>query len=356
MRMLGIRRWMLVGVTIFLTVPTLVYRAVGSLAAGSSGSLAIGAAALSLLLALLFVARQMGRGVVRPLEAMGAAARRMASGDLEFDLPQSQVREVAEVTAAFGAMRDRLKEAIARQAQLEEERRFFIGAIAHDLRTPLFALRGYLVGLEQGLAASPEKTAEYIAVCRQKADQLERLVADLFAYAKSEQLEQTLRRERLELGAVLRGATEGLHPEAEARDIELELEGPTEPCILEGDTHLLGRVVENLLDNALRHTPEGGSIRVSWQADADRVAFIVADTGPGIAPDDLPHLFDPLYRGESSRNRQTGGAGLGLTIARRILRAHGGDLVAANRARGGAEFTAWLPLPSSQPSARQMSS
>ncbi len=255
------------------------------------------------------------------------------------------MKEVAEATGACQSMRDWRRESIARQAQLEEERRFFIAAIAHDLRTPLFALRGYLVGLEQGLAASPEKTAEYIAVCRQKADQLERLVADLFAYAKSEQLEQTLRCERLELGAVLRNVVEGLRPQAVGKGVALELEGPLVACVLEGDEHLLGRAVENLLDNALRHTPAGGRIAVSWQADAARATFSVADTGPGIAPADLPHVFDPLYRGEASRNPQIGGSGLGLTIARRILRAHEGELVAANRVGGGAEFTAWLPYP-----------
>lgn len=146
---------------------------------------------------------------------------------------------------------------------------------------------------------------------------------------------------------------EGLRSQAVGKGVVLELDGPPDACMLEGDAHLLGRAVENLLDNALRHTPAGGRIEVSWHGDAERVTFTVADTGPGIAPADLPHLFTPLYRGETSRNPQTGGLGLGLTIARRILRAHGGELVAANRAHGGAAFTAWLPRPAGEPSARQ---
>jgi signal transduction histidine kinase len=111
-----------------------------------------------------------------------------------------------------------------------------------------------------------------------------------------------------------------------------------------GDRHLLTRAVENLVDNALRHTPAGGEVRVSWGMEGNHVVVRVADTGPGIAARDLPHLFTPLYRGESSRNRQTGGAGLGLAIARRIVQAHGGDLTAANRATGGAVFAATLPV------------
>ncbi len=308
------------------------------------------AAGIALALALLNVGWQMRRSVVRPLEAMGAAARRIAGGNLDFALPQSRVKEIAAVRAAFQAMGDGLRELIGRQAALEEERRFFIGAIAHDLRTPLFTLRGSLVGLEQGLATSPEKAARYIAVCRQKADQLDRLVDDLFAYTKAEYLEQTLRRARMEIGPVFARAVDDLRPRAQAKGVAVERAGPDGCPALVGDAHLITRAVENLLDNALRHTPTGGAITVRWRTEPDRVAFTIADTGPGIAAHDLPHLFEPLYRGEASRNRETGGAGLGLTIARRILRAHGGDLTAANGEGGGAEFTGWLPLvPSPAP-------
>jgi signal transduction histidine kinase len=304
---------------------------------------------IALGITLFFVGRQIGRYVIRPLEAMSQAARRIAGGDLNFVLPDSRVREVAEVRAAFEAMGTGLRASIARQAALEEERRFFIGAIAHDLRTPLFALRGYLEGLDRGLATTPEKAAHYLAVCRQKADQLERLVADLFAYTKAEYLEQTVRREEVVLGPLFERALVGLRPRAQAKGVAISLAGAAACAPIAGDAHLLERAVENLLDNALRHTPAGGTITISCHADADRATFTVADSGPGIAARDLPHLFEPLYRGEASRNPETGGVGLGLTIARRILRAHGGDLVAANRPGGGAEFTAWLACPASAP-------
>jgi signal transduction histidine kinase len=113
--------------------------------------------------------------------------------------------------------------------------------------------------------------------------------------------------------------------------------------LVQADEHLLTRAIENLLDNALRHTPEGGEVRLGWQVERDRVEISVADTGPGIPADDLARIFDPLYRGEGSRNRKTGGAGLGLAIAKRILLAHNGDLTAANGDQSGATFTATLP-------------
>ncbi len=290
----------------------------------------------------VIVAIFFGRAVLRPLAAVTQASRQIVSGNLDFELPPSQVREVAEVSEAFNAMGAGLRQALARQAELEQERRYFIGAIAHDLRTPLFSLRGHLEGLERGVADTPEKAARYVAICQEKADELERLVEDLFTYTRMEYQERPPQCESLDLGEVFRRAADGVRPQAEAKGIVLTLDGPNAPVRLEGDELLLTRAVTNLLDNALRHTPEGGTVRIAWHEDGGRAIFTVRDSGPGFEPHDLPHLFEPLYRGEDSRSRSTGGTGLGLTIARRILQAHGGDLTAANLPSGGAELTGTL--------------
>jgi signal transduction histidine kinase len=280
---------------------------------------------------------------------MDRAATRVARGDLDIRMPSSPAREVAAVSAALETMGAGLREAVQRQAELEQERRLFIAAIAHDLRTPLFTLSAYLAGLKDGLATTPVKAGQYVEACQEQAAALERLVADLFAYSRLEYLEQEPRREPLDLGDVLRRVVAHLEPRAVAAGVRLIATGESTPCPISGDPQLLERAVENLLDNALRFTPPGGHIALCWGRTPSGLAFTVEDTGPGIAPHDLPHLFTPLYRGEPSRNRHTGGAGLGLTIARRILRAHGGDLSAANGAAGGALFTGTLPadLPAS---------
>jgi signal transduction histidine kinase len=294
-------------------------------------------------LTLAFVVWLIRGPVLRPLAAMSVAAESIAGGDLEIHLPASPVREIAEVTAALEGMSGALRDSLARQSALEEERRLFIGAIAHDLRTPIFTLRAYLQGLRTGIASTPEKIREYIGECAAKADALERLIADLFAFTRLEYLEQEPERVPLQLDGLLRPIVEGAQSRATAKGITLALDASALPCPLQGDSHMLTRVVENLLDNAIRHTPTGGRIRVEWGREGATLHFTVADSGPGIAAHDLPHLFTPLYRGETSRNRQTGGAGLGLAIARRILRAHGGDLTVAN-GPVGAVFTATLPL------------
>ena len=280
--------------------------------------------------------------VLRPLAAMGRAARQVAAGNLDFQMPASGVREVNDVAGAFHAMGDALRVSLTRQSELEQERRFFISAIAHDLRTPLFALRGYLSGLERGLATTPEMAAHYLAVCQEKADALEHLIAELFDYSRLDfalLVEQPPQRAPLDFGQLVARAVEDAQLPAQAGGLTLTVEGPTGAGPVQADGPLLARALGNLLDNALRYTPAGGAVRVAWRAAEGQVTFSVADSGPGIDPADLPHLFSPLYRGETSRSRETGGAGLGLTIAQRILRAHGGDLTAANRPEGGAEFT-----------------
>jgi signal transduction histidine kinase len=332
-----------VAVSLFLVGPAIVWMP-SVPAVVPPGWLVPVAGLATLLVTLAVVAWGLDRLVLRPLAAMSEAADRIADGDLDVRLPSSQAREVAAVAVAMAGMSSALRTALQRQVALEEERRLFIGSIAHDLNTPLFVLRGYLQGLENRVVTAPEKVAAYVAECRSKVDALARLIADLFAYTKVEYLEQALQREPLDMAGLIRHTVSGLRPIATEKGIELRLDGPEAPCPVVGDRHLLTRAMENLLDNALRHTPAGGEIRVSWGAEGQQCVVQVADTGPGIAAQDLPHLFTPLYRGESSRNRQTGGAGLGLAIARRILQAHCGELVAANCAGGGAVFTVNLPL------------
>jgi signal transduction histidine kinase len=299
---------------------------------------------LTLGMTLLAVSWFLGRAMLRPLAATSRAARLIAEGNLEFELPRSRVREVAEVGVAFRAMGDALGTALGRQSELEQERRLFVGAIAHDLRTPLFCLRGYLDGLASGLADTPEKRSRYLAVCQEKVASLDHLIAELFTYVQVDYQEQAPRSDYVDLGALVGRAVDSFRVLASAKQVRVEVTGVSEPTRMVGDEHLLARAVDNLLDNALRYTPEGGRVQVDLQSERDHVVLHVRDSGPGFAPRDLPHVFTPLFRSEASRNRQTGGAGLGLAIARKVFRAHGGDLGASNRSEGGAELTVWLPL------------
>ena len=360
-RRLTVRRWLALAWLATLFIPALVdfafivlYQLMLSLNAQNSYPLdpftfavaVVAVPLVTLVLTMLGIAWLLRPALLHPLATMSQAARQVASGELDVTLPASGVREVAEVAAAFTAMGGGLRASLERQAEIEQERRLFVSAIAHDLRTPLFSLRGYLEGLDTGVADTPERRARYVAVCREQADRLEQLVAGLFAYARLEYLDDTPRREPVDLAALLRSSVESMRPLAAEKSITLALEGESGDGRMEGDAHLLTRAVENLLDNALRHTPAHGHILVRWWREGTRCLFSVGDSGPGISPHDLPHIFDPAYRGDASRNQRTGGVGLGLTIARRVIRAHGGDLVAASGEHSGAVFTAWMPCHS----------
>jgi len=206
MKQLSMRQWLILAWLLCLLLPRLLFEIVERmqhwLAPGIAGDIwmigPLGSALLTLALQLLGVGWLIDRAVLKPLEALRQAAHQIAAGDINVALPSSPVSEINQVAAAFVAMGGGLSDAIARQAALEQERRLFISAVAHDLRTPLFALRGYIDGLDQGLAATPEKIARYLSICREQAAALDQRISGLFDYARLEYLEQPPRHEPLD--------------------------------------------------------------------------------------------------------------------------------------------------------------
>lgn len=351
MRKLRVRTYFMLSFMLFLLLPWLCYLTAHLLTTHSlrfgeerpSSSLVLMTASSGLLLAFIIAGVWMRRLLLAPLEGMGQAARQIATGDWDVRLPDSAVREIAEVRDGFEVMVDGLQSAYRKQTELEEERRFMIAAVAHDLRTPLFALRGYLDGLEQGIARTPEQMAKYAAVCKEKAAQLDRLVEDLFTYTTMEYPETALREASCDFNEIVQKAVESLKPQSQQRQISVVTHYAEDSCLIRADAHLLERALSNLLDNAVRHTPVHGRIHIQCSREEDRVLFTIRDSGPGFAAEEFEHVFEPLYRGEQSRNRDSGGAGLGLAISRRIIRRHGGELKAGNDPDGGAILSGWIP-------------
>lgn len=297
-----------------------------------------------LILGSLYFVIRMGRTISEPVLALAQVAQLIKKGQLDFSLPETRVREVNQLAQAFAAMRKGLKQALYQQAALEQERRTLIAAVAHDLRTPLTSVRGYLEGIRDGIGRSPERLDHYVGVALEKTGRLEQMIENLFTYTKTEYLNQPVEPAALDLVELLSEAVESMRPQARAKQISLALAGPAGPCRIQGDRAMLGRVLDNLLDNALRYTPPGGAIQVGWAQEPDGVRFWVQDSGPGLPPVPPSQLFEPLYRGDSARSTHTGGAGLGLAITKRLVEAHGGRISATDA--GGARFTVTLPLPS----------
>lgn len=312
-------------------------------------------ALIGLLLAFVVIGLAMRRFLLKPLEKMSKAARQLAEGDWDVLLPTSSITEIAEVRDGFEVMVKGLELSYRKQTELEEERRFVIAAVAHDLRTPLFALRGYLDGLEQGIAQSPEKIAKYIAVCKEKSAQLDRLVEDLFTFTKMDYFETQLNNKTMDFAHILQESIDSLTPQAREKHISLSTDF-TYNCFISGDKHLLERAMNNILENAVRHTPSGGEIDVHCHRDDQYVRFTIRDSGAGFSMEELTRVFEPLYRGEASRSRSTGGSGLGLTISHRIMKQHGGELEASNHPQGGAVLAGWLPVAGSNPKVKEANS
>jgi signal transduction histidine kinase len=288
-----------------------------------------GAGLLALALALIAGVVLLRRWVVRPLAQLAANAERIAGGDLDVAPVRTRAREVAEVGAALRGMAEGLRGALVERDAAEQQRRFLISSVAHDLRTPLFTLRGSLEAIEHGIG-----NGDQLRRAQDKATLLDRLVGDLFAFSRLEYAEPRLELEMLDAGELARDAADTVDPR-----IVVEVLSVT-PAVL-GDRAALLRVLVNLLDNAMRHATSTARLRVA--AEGDDVVFAVEDDGPGIAEADLRQVFDPLFRGDRTRNSATGGAGLGLAIVERLTHAHGGSVRAENRPEGGACFVVRIP-------------
>lgn len=350
MRKLRVRTYFLLGLVLLLLLPWVFFVAAHlittqslEIRAGRPHTVPLFAAFIGLLFTFFIISMQMRRLLLLPLERMSQASRQIATGDWDVQLPHATIREIAEVRDGFEIMVNGLQSSHKKQMELEEERRFVIAAVAHDLRTPLFALRGYLDGLDQGIAQTPDQMAKYVAVCKEKTAQLDRLVEELFTFTKIEYQETERSENTADLHDIVQKSIDSLEPQAQQKQIAIVFGHTSDNCMIRADSHLLERALSNLLDNAVRYTPAYGKISVQCRREEDRITFTIHDSGPGFAPEDLRRIFEPLYRGEQSRNRATGGAGLGLTISRRIIRRHGGELTADNHLGGGAILSGYLP-------------
>jgi signal transduction histidine kinase len=291
---------------------------------------------LALLAGLAVVSWTASRWFVTPLRQLSSHVDAIAGGELAVTPPLSRIREVTNIAGAVSGMAEALARTAKAEARLEAKRRFLITAAAHDLRTPLFSLRSYLDAIASGIGLPDEQLEK----ARAKAGQIDRLVTSLFAYARAD-LDDEPHLESADLAEAVRRATSAFEHAASERRVTLRLGGNGRvPVTIDRDR--FERAIANILDNAFRYTPEGGVIDVAYGHDTDTAYVRIDDSGPGIEPDLLPHVFEPMVRAGRAR-RFTGGAGLGLTIAARLLESQGGTVSAANRTEGGASLTLRLP-------------
>lgn len=293
------------------------------------------------------------RLLTRRLETLSARMEDFADTDFTGDVNTESgdappADEVDRLGQTFERMAARIQGQIEQLREKDAQRRHLVAQVSHDLRTPLAALQGYLESLQMKRdTLSAEEREEFLIIALRQGRRLGRLIDDLFELARLDARENPPAPEPFPLGDLIFDALQKHRLRAEELDTRLEVSVPEGLPFAVGDVGMTERVLDNILDNALSHTPAGGQIEVSATASGTSVALSVADDGPGIAEDDLPHLFDPFYRG-NSKVGDGHHAGLGLAIAKRIMQIQGGDIRAARRAdRSGSIFTLSLPLASS---------
>ena len=286
------------------------------------GALIAGLAAVAVTLAL-------SSRILRPVERLTEAAQRMEKGDLTVRVPVTSEDEIGQLAHAFNSMAGSL-------AQQEQLRRNMVTDVAHELRTPLTNLRGYLEAARDDLVPADAALVDNLY---EETMLLSRLVADLQELAQAEAGQLTLLRQPTSLAGIVEQAVAILRPQANAKGLALTVGLPANLPLVDVDPERVGQVLRNLLNNAVAHTSEGGEITVTARAADAEVAVSVHDTGTGIAPEHLPYVFDRFYRADKSRARQTGGAGLGLAIAKQLVVAHGGSISVESAPGQGTTFT-----------------
>lgn len=293
----------------------------------------------------LFVAASLAilaaRSVGGRIRDLSDAAGSLAEGSLDSRVAVRGEDEVASLARSFNVMAERLQQTMGsleaervRAVALLDANRQLIANVSHELRTPVALIRGQVEALGE---EQPENARVEMAL--RETDRLEALVSDLFQLASADAGGLRLNIEPMDVGELARQAAEPLvdTAEREAR-VTLVIETPVAVAAGYADAERLVRVIQNLLRNAIRHTPEGGLVRVSVEDSAEAVLVSVADTGEGIGAEDLPHIFERFYRGDASRSRDTGGAGLGLAIAAEMVEAMGGTITAQSSPGEGASF------------------
>ncbi len=278
----------------------------------------------------------LSRRILGSIGGLTDAARRLGAGDLSSRVNVKGSDEIAELGHAFNNMADALEDS-------ERQRRAMVADVAHELRTPLSNIQGHVEAMQDGLLQPNGATLDTV---HQQTLYLNRLVSDLSLLALTEARELRLQLEPESIADIATRVADSFRPRADAKPVRLDTNLSDGLPLLNLDRLRIEQTMGNLVDNAIRHTPPGGTVTIAALRYDDGVHVVVTDTGPGIPSDALPHVFDRLYRLDPSRDRATGGAGLGLTIARRLVEAHGGTVWAESEEGVGSCFGFDLPTDS----------
>lgn len=288
----------------------------------------------------------MSTRIIRPLLALRLAAGRFSEGELDVPIEVEGKDEIGQLGITFEKMRVRLKESILLQMQYEENRKELITNISHDLKTPITAIKGYVDGIMEGIADTREKHDRYMKTIASKADELDKLIDELFLYSKLDMQKVPFRMQPMSVRGLLSDWSDDLGFELEKNGVALMTDFEVGSSVLvQVDPDSFKRVLGNVIQNSLKYMDKGSPlIRLSARTDNGHVEIAIEDNGSGIPAEAMPHIFEQFYRAEWSRNSRTGGSGLGLAIAKQIMLAHDGDIRAESVEGEGTRVILTIPI------------
>ncbi|WP_276353446.1 HAMP domain-containing sensor histidine kinase [Cohnella caldifontis] len=287
------------------------------------------------------------RPLERSVERIGEASREIASGSFGTEVPIVGTAEFRQLAEGFNAMSRQLDESFTRLRRSEESRRELVANAAHDLRTPLALLQSHAEALQDGLIRDEETFRRYVNTIRTESARLGALVQDLFELSRIDAEAEELRPVPLVLEDVLVETLNAFSPRLEARRIDARVALPDPAPAVLGTELAMRRILGNLLDNAIRHSPEGGVVRIEAAAEGPgRLKIVVADEGEGVPRQERERIFERFYRVDPSRRRDGSGGGLGLAIAKALVEKLGGEIGVEDGVPKGSAF--WFTVPQAQ--------
>ncbi len=311
------------------------------------GSYIVQAAARGLALSLLVagIVGLVAFGLLtRRLRAFSEVVGRFAGGSLQERSPDTSQDEIGQLSTSFNKMADTIVENVEELQQVDRQRRELIANVSHDLRSPLASIQGYLeTVLLKGDRIDDAERRRYLEIVLRNTESLGMLVGELFELSKLDARQTLPAPEPFSVGELVQDLVLQFRPDAEKKGITLTADLPGEPDRVSADIALIERALNNLIDNAIRFTPAGGSVRVGTHRQDGHVEIVVADTGEGIPESELQHIFERSYRIEKSRSRDGGGAGLGLAIASKVVELHNAKLEVESEVGRGTTFRFRLP-------------
>lgn len=291
---------------------------------------------LILFLTALMMVVWIYRSMITPIKRLQTAAENIKEGNLDFEMDISGDDEIGELCVSFEQMRQRLKDNTEEKLNSERENKALISNIAHDLKTPITAVKGYAEGIIDGVANTPEKVDKYVRTIYNKANEMDTLINELTLYSKIDTNRIPYNFAKINVGEYFNDCVEEIGLDLESKGIGLSYYNYAQSAVIIADPEQLRRVVNNIIGNSVKYmNKQQGFIQIRIKDVGDFIQVELEDNGRGIAQRDLPYIFDRFYRTDASRNSATGGSGIGLSIVKKIVEDHGGKIWATSKEEAG---------------------